>query len=787
MVTSAELLETATARHRAGDLTEARRLYQQLLDRSSDEVVALFRLGLLELQQGRFDAALTLIERAVAASPHELNFQLGLAQVLTAMQRWEEAAAVYRGVLKLNPRLAEVQLSLGGVLQAQGDYAGAIKAYQAAVQFQPGLADAHNNLGNCHKLLGDLPAAEAAYREALALDANHAGAMSNLATILQSRGQVDPAIELLRRAVTLEAQTVTHAVNLGAALCQQRRFAEAESILRQAVEKDPDNPQAAYNLGVALHGQGRLPQAAGQYHRAVQLRPDYADALNNLGNVSKELGDFTAAATAYQSAMQAQPNFVSAINNLGCLMRTMGRLEEAEAILRRGLASNTNHAALHENLGNVLKDAGELDEAIECYRKALLLDPQNAATHSNLAYSLSFQATNAQVILEECLRWNQRHAAALGPPVANHLNDLSSQRRLRIGYVAPDFRDHCQSLFTVPLLSNHEHSSFEIFCYSSVERPDACTRRICGYADEWREVGALDDAELADLIRRDGIDILVDLTMHMANGRPLVFAQKPAPIQICWLAYPGTTGIAAMDYRLSDPRIDPVDSDQPYSEKTIHLPDSFWCYDPLTDEPAVNELPALSRGYITLGCLNNPCKLTDRTLLMWGNVLRSLPEARLVLLAPPGSHRQPLLRRFAALGIAPERIELVPYRPRAEYLHSYHEIDLGLDTYPYNGHTTSLDSFWMGVPVVTRVGETCAGRAGLSQLFQLDLLEFAAGTDEAFAAVICAAAGNLQRLAELRRTLRPRLSQSPLMDAKRFARNIEAVYRRVWSAYCVAP
>jgi predicted O-linked N-acetylglucosamine transferase (SPINDLY family) len=362
--------------------------------------------------------------------------------------------------------------------------------------------------------------------------------------------------------------------------------------------------------------------------------------------------------------------------------------------------------------------------------------------------------------------------------------DRSSGRRLRIGYVSPDFRDHCQSLFTIPLLSHHDHSKFEIFCYSNVERPDQFTARITQYADQWRDIRALDDEAVCDLIRADEIDVLVDLTMHMAGGRPLVFARKPAPIQIAWLAYPGTTGISAIDYRLSDPRLDPPGFESHYTEKTIRLPDSFWCYDPLAAEPAVNSLPALSRGHVTFGCLNNPCKLTDRTLRLWGRVMGELPDAELILMASPGQQRARLLGRLGEQGIGPERIGFLPYRPRGEYLRSYHQIDIGLDTFPYNGHTTSLDALWMGVPVVTRIGQTCVGRGGLSQLFQLNLLELAGETDDAFVAAAVALASDLPRLARLRQDLRPRLEGSPLMDAKRFAWNIEAVYRRVFEEYC---
>jgi protein O-GlcNAc transferase len=506
--------------------------------------------------------------------------------------------------------------------------------------------------------------------------------------------------------------------------------------------------------------------------------------MNNLGNAFKELGELSSAKEAFEAALLVRPDYVVALNNLGCLLRTLGHGDEAEDALRRGLKINPRHAALYDNLGNVLKDAGELGHAIGCFRKALEIDPTNSATHSNLAYALSFQSLDAQAMLDECSRWNDRFAAGLRPGMPSPPPDPSPDRRLKIGYVSPDFRDHCQNLFTVPLFAHHDHAEFEVFCYSSVERPDEYTRRIALHADTWRDVRPLTDAALSELIRGDRIDILVDLTMHMANGRPLLFARKPAPVQFAWLAYPGTTGIETMTYRLSDPRLDPLDFDAHYSERTLRLADSFWCYDPLTAQPEVNPLPAIERGYLTLGCLNNPCKLTDYTLHLWGGVMRELPDARLLLMAPAGRHRRRLLERLEAKDITAKRVDFVEFRPRAEYLRTYHNIDFGLDTFPYNGHTTSLDGLWMGVPSVTRVGRTSVGRGGLSQLFHLDLLDLAAESDAAFVAAAVALANDIPRLAALRQQLRARLERSPLMDAARFAANIERAYRRAWSDYC---
>jgi predicted O-linked N-acetylglucosamine transferase (SPINDLY family) len=779
-------LETASELHRAGNLADARLLYQRVLSATPDDVVALFRAGVLELQDGCPDAALDLIGQAAAAAPEEARHHLGLGQVFQALRRYDEAAAACRRVLHIDPHCADAHFGLGIALQSLHEYDNAIGAYEAAAGLQPAYSAAFNNIGNCQRLRGRPVEAAAAYGQALDFEPDNADAMSNLGTLFTEMGRLEEAVALLQGAVD-RRPSMPYAVNLSIALHRQGNFAAAEAALSRTLDRHADNPEAAFNLGNARHGLGRLREAADQYRLAIALRPDYADAMNNLGNIHRELGEYTAAEAAYESATRVRPGYVAALNNLGCLLRARGRFEQAEAMLRRGLQLSPDEPILLDNLGSVLKDGGELDAGIDCFRQAVRLDPGNAATHSNLVYALSFQSVHGRTTLAEAGRWNERFAAALPPASGRHLNDRSPGRRLRIGYVSPDFRDHCQSLFTIPLLSRHDHAAFEIFCYASVQRPDACTRRIAAYADVWRDVRLLDDEALAAVVRDDQIDILVDLTMHMANGRPLLFARKPAPIQIAWLAYPGTTGMGAMDYRFTDPRLDPAGFEDHYSERSIRLPDSFWCYDPLTDQPHVNPLPAIERGHVTFGCLNNPCKVTDATLGLWGGVLHALPGSRLRLLAPPGRHRQRVLQRLAAHGIAADRISFVAHQIRADYLCSYHDIDIGLDTFPYNGHTTSLDSLWMGVPTITRVGETCVGRAGLSQLFQLELVEFAADTDVAFTAAAVALALDLPRLAELRQRLRPRLERSALMDAGRFARHIEAVYAQVWSDYCRAP
>ncbi|RKP44116.1 tetratricopeptide repeat protein [Trinickia fusca] len=781
----------AKAFHLAGAFAAARPLYEAILadEPANDDVM--FRLGILAWQTGDGEMALAWVRGALERRPREARYRLGEGQVLVALQRLDEAAAAYRQVLADDARSCDAWFALGCALQAKGDWPAAIDAYSSLLAIEPAHADALNNLGNCLYRCGEAQAAEAAYRRALAVQPAYASALANLATLLQARGAVDEAVTLLHEAIRAEPHTATHHANLGTALAERRHYAEAAEALERALALDACCPQAAYNLGAVREAQGRYPEAAAHYEAAVALNPGHADAYNNLGNVRKALGEFAAAAQAFDAALRLRPGFVAARNNAGNLARTLGRMDEAEAHYRAALdgdaSSATHRSATYNNLGNVLKDTGELDEAVQCYRDALQCDPGNIVSHSNLAYALTFQTEDAGAILAECRRLAERHEAPFAGSARVYANTREPDRRLRIGYVSADFRDHCQSLFTVPLLSHHDRTRHEIVCYSSVARPDGLTQRIQGYADLWRDVREFDDDALAQAIRDDAIDVLVDLTMHMADGRPLLYARRPAPVQVAWLAYPGTTGSQAIGYRLTDPWLDPLgqaDVDACYSERSIRLPDAFWCYDPLADVHAVGAPPAVRNGYLTFGCLNNACKLTDRTLRMWAPVFARLPSARLMLMAAPGAARDRLSARLRAHGIDDARVDFVAFRPRAAYLQTYHAIDVALDTLPYNGHTTSLDALWMGVPVVTRVGPTVVGRGGLSQLANLGLTDLVAHTDDDFVRLAVELAGDLPRLAALRAGLRARMQASPLMDGARFARNIEHAYREMWRAWC---
>jgi predicted O-linked N-acetylglucosamine transferase (SPINDLY family) len=658
-----------------------------------------------------------------------------------------EAEELYLQILQDNSGQADASHMLGLIAGQSGQYALAVDYLQAAIRLKPGLADAHNNLGNVFILQSKLPEAVECFRQAVRHRPDFAAAHNNLGNALREMGHVDDAVASLREALRLRPDYEEARRNL--ALATQALDAEPKS---PGPPNRLDDAETYFEQGLTLTKQGKYEEAAASYQQVLRLRPESAGVHNNLGNLFVRQGKLLEAVDSFRQALRCKPDFAQA----------------------------------HGNLGDALRELGCLDESLAAHRIALRLVPSAAFIHSSMLLTLNYHpGYDAPAIKEEYGRWNKLHAEPLKRLIKPHANSADPKRRLRIGYVSPDFREHVDAFFLVPLLSNHDHDQYEIFCYAGVQRPDAMTERLRRYADTWRSTVGLSDQQIADLVRSDQIDVLVDLEMHAANNRLLMFARKPAPVQVAWLGYPGTTGLPAIDYRLTDPYLDPPGLFEAfYTEKSIRLPETFWCYDPLTDEPPVNALPALETGIVTFGCLNNLCKVNEGCLALWAKVLEKVPRSRLLLRAPPGPRRDWAAATLKNHRIAEDRVELVDALPRLQYLATYNRIDLGLDPLPYNGHTTSLDAFWMGVPTLTLLGNRVVGRAGYSQLCNLGLAELSAQTPEQYVELAGSWAGDLSRLQKLRGSLRERMQRSPLMDGKRFARHMEEAYRAMWRNWC---
>ncbi len=676
-------------------------------------------------------------------------------------------------------------------------------------------------IGLAHFEAGRLAEAESVGRQVLMRQPDRAEALYLLALIASRVGKNDTGLRLVSRAIAINPKAEGY-FNLLGILCEALgKSGQAIDAYRASLGLKPDFAEAYHNLGNVFQDQGRLEDAIAAYEAAVvyspifipsryslanvflmagkreeavatcravlRLNPDFVDAYIVLGNAQWEIGRFDEAIAAYREAIRLTPDSAVAYNNLGGALVEKNELDAAVDAFQTALRLKPDYAGAHSNLGNALKDQGLPEKAIQCYRAAVNLSPGSASLHSNLIYALYFRPLfDARGIQAEQARWSERHAAPLRTGIRPHGNERTPSRRLKVGYVSPDFSTHPVFFFILPLLEAHDRREVEVFCYSCTPRPDAGTTCIRSATDVWREVLLLDDARLAEVIREDGIDILVDLAMHSANNRLPAFGCKPAPIQVSWLAYPGSTGLAEIDYHFTDAWMDPPGSEAAGSERAVRLSDSWCCYRPVADFPDVTPLPALQAGHVTFGSFQNVGKVNETVLRCWARVLTMVPGARLSMACPEGTSRERVRGIFAGCGVAAERVSFAARRPLAAHLRDYGQIDIGLDPFPCNGMTTTCHALWMGVPVVTLTGQAPIARAGLSLLSVIGLEELAADSEDSYVGIAAGLAKDLPRLASLRGSLRERMRASPLMDAPRFARNVEHAYRAMWRKWCEA-
>lgn len=568
------------------------------------------------------------------------------------------------------------------------------------------------------------------------------------------------------------------------ALYNAQRFAEVENHARRLTGSYPNAALCWKLLGAALQMQGK--DALSALQNAAKLSPNDAEPHNSLGMILQDRGQLDSAADSYRTALKIEPGFVEAHYNLGNVLCEIGQLEDAVESYRNALKLNPDFAVIYSNLGAALRELGRFDEALANCRRALELDPGSVVVHGNLLGMLNCQPEmSAEEIYRAYQKYDARWFIPLRPTWRAHGNDRDHDRRLRVGYVSPDFRRHAVALFAEPILANHDKSQVEVFCYAEVAREDEVTGRFRQLADHWYSTVGLSDDMVAKMIRDHRIDILVDLAGHSTGNRLPVFARKPAPLQITYLGYPGTTGLSAIDYRITDRYADPDGSaDAYYAEQLLRLPNSLCCYHP-AGMPEISSLPALARGYLTFGSFNNFNKIDQPTLNLWANLLRALPTSRLMMITvPEGEPRDRLLRSFGDLGIAAQRLEFHGKLPAAEFYRKFLEVDITLDPASVSGGTTTCESLWMGVPVIALVGGRFITRVSYSFLSTAGLSNFAATSPEDYIRIAVGLAGNLPQLAEIRAGLRDRLRTTPLTDEVGFTRNLEKLYREIWRKWC---
>ncbi|MGA3065862.1 MAG: tetratricopeptide repeat protein [Tepidisphaeraceae bacterium] len=627
--------------------------------------------------------------------------------------------------------------------------------------------------------------AAAIYRRILADHPDHADALNLLGVTLAREGNVEEATRLMHRAVEMNPDAPVYRNNLGLALTTLGRLDQAVASFEQAIALAANYAEAYSNLGNALTMQHRYGKAIEFYRDAVGQRPDFAQAFSNMSTPLTHLGRHEEAIAAAKRGSELRPNHAGALCNMGFALESAGQLDEALAAYRRALQLRPDLGRAYVAIGNILKTMGRIDEAVAALNRAVEIEPGSLEANSSLAYLVYFHADyDASAILRAQRRWSERFAEPLAGEIRQRDVERSPERRLRIGYVSADFRIHSVGRFLLPLMENHDHETMEIYCYSDVPVPDAITRRLRACADEWLDVEGMADAVLAEKIREHKIDILIDLSLQTAGNRLLVFARKPAAVQATYLGYCGTSGMGAMDWRITDPYLDPMGMDEScYSERSIRLGVPYWCYEAhvaMDPQPP----PVLRSGRITFGCLNTYAKISAPAWRAWERLLLAVPNSRLRVHSNPGSHWKDKKSEIAAAGIDPERLEFVPGLAAEDYFREYQGIDIGLDPFPYGGGTTTCDALWMGVPVVTVAGRTAVGRGGVSLLSQIGLGELIGADEGEYVGIAAELAGDWPRLTEMRRGLRERMAGSAVMKGADYARGVERAYREMWRDFC---
>jgi predicted O-linked N-acetylglucosamine transferase (SPINDLY family) len=618
--------------------------------------------------------------------------------------------------------------------------------------------------------------------------------------------------------IAADARALRAARNWPAAIAQYHR----------AIERQPQSAALFFEIGDCYRQSGDMGRAIQAFERAIALDPDCADAYRCAADAAlaqaakpgipgKAVANLRKFAAMYLVALgrrqwharagDIEANFREAIaldnknaaayEGLGEFLEATGRSSEAEKALRRAIALDPNLVSAHVTLGNALLSLGRSEEMEAAYRRALAIDPNlrevreslRSVSLLNMLYLI--EVTPAQ-IYQRHREWGDSAAAEAQknhPAPMPFTNGRDPERRLRVAYLSPDFRYHAVSFFFEPLLAHHDNQAIAAYCYAEVDRPDIVTSTLQQIGGIWRNTVGLDNAALRAQLRTDEIDIAIDLAGHTREGRLNAFAVKPAPVTATWLGYPTTTGLSTIDWRITDAYADPPGQEKFYSEKLMRLPDTFLCYHFYgTVTPPVARPPVIARGTITFGSFNNPLKLSPPAITAWSQILNEVPGSRLVLKSARAidpSLRANFLQRFATYGIAAERIEMrAPQPSMVDHLDSYSEIDIALDPFPYNGTTTTCEAMWMGVPMISLIGDHHAARVGFDLLSQVGMADYAAADLDSYVGKAIALAGDLPLLTRLRQELRERMRNSPLCDAPRFARAFEAGLRRMWQEWC---
>lgn len=772
-------------RHTRGQVQEAIASYREAARLDHQYADPHNNLGWAYNQLGKPTEAISHLRQALRLRRKFPEAQNNLGNAYLLLRKNEEALACFREAVRLRPDFAEALNNIALILIPRHEIDEAQTLLERALRAKPGYADALVNLSWVYLEKGDWDLCLANALQALQMKPDSVSALNNAGNALLGLNRLDEAVACLERAVQLRPDRADFLNNLAFAFTRQGRWSQATETAAAAVRLQPDLAEAFNNLGLAHINLRRPDEGRTALEEAVRLKPSFPEALCNLGWCLLELGDYEGAVQRLQESLRIKPDAPDTLNNLGLAYNQIKKPEEARDCYERAVQLRPDFAEALGGLGDVFGALGRHEEAVASYRRSLALKPTQTATYSNFLFTLHYlPSLTPGDLFREHLGWARANAVPPASP-PSFPNRPDPERRLRIGYVSADFARHVMGWYIEPVLENHDRERFETYCYSNVKKADDVTQSIQQRTDHWRDVFRIPDEEVEEIVRRDRIDILVDLSNHTGGNRLTLFARRPAPVQATHLGLQFTTGNPFIDYRITDAGCDPPGLTESYNtEQLLRLPDVSLCY--RTNLSAdVNDLPAASTGRITFGFFNNFSKITPQAVSTWATIFKRLPGSRLMLVAgiSPKQNQQ-LLDAFAHHGIDSSRLTLVGRQSRQDYYRLYNRVDLTLDSFPYTGCFTTCDSLWMGVPLVTLAGRSSMARQGASLLAHLGLPDLITQSLDEYVETVVRLAQDLSRLAELRASLRERMERSTLMNYSRFTRQLEELYRGMWRQWC---
>ena len=696
-----------------------------------------------------------------------------------------EACALYREALRVRPGYARAHLNLGVALEAMGEGDTALHAYREALADEPANPFAAYNLGKLLHLRGEHASALQHLRAAVERKPDFADAHVVLASALEAAGDTEAAVRALEPALRLRPDSAGAWYNYALALRKLGRAAEAESALRRMLALEPSDA-ARFHLAKLLRARGAFDEGEALLRQMLERTPRSAELHVALYEAHKERGDLERATAVLTTALELRPEWADVWVIYAELLKALQRLPECEAALRRALELDRRLSAAYRLLGGILVDQLRVEEALQVYAAGREFDANGYVDVCELFVLNFHDAISSEELFARHQAFGERFERAHPPRFLRHANRPDPERPLRIGYLGGDFRAHPVGWGFLPLVDRHDRAVCEAYCYSVYDVADRYTRQIAERADRWRNVAVLPAAEVADIIHRDAVDVLVDLSGY--GGIPTfdILAQRPAPVQASWFGYLSTSGLRCIDYRITDAFADPPgEAERFHTEQLLRLPHSQWCYRAVVPMEAPLAPPRARNAFLTFGVFNQSAKISPTSRRLWAEILKRVPGSRLVIVGvPPGPATQLVLDDFAQQGIASGVVTVQPRLALEDYFRALGSVDIALDPTPYSGGTTTCDTLWMGTPVLTLRGDRSLSRSATSVLGVLGLQEWITATPQDYVARAVAHAADREALARLRGSLRARMQASPLMDEAGFARDMEALYRRMWRSWC---